>query len=92
METSLILYLAPQWVLPLEEAGDGKEKKNIIKEFLEGWAWSERKWSQISADTGIGNPKKSTKEKGEKYFKAVTLKIADLLINLSKADINNLYE
>jgi creatinine amidohydrolase len=92
METSLILYLAPQFVLPLEEAGEGKEKKHKIKEFSEGWAWSERKWSQISEDTGVGYPKKSTKEKGEKYFKAVTSKIADFLIALSKADINSLYE
>jgi creatinine amidohydrolase len=92
METSLMLYLAPQLVLPLEEAGDGKEKKHKIKEFSEGWAWSERKWSQISEDTGVGYPKKSTSEKGEKYFKAVTSKIADFLVDLSKADVNNLYE
>jgi creatinine amidohydrolase len=92
METSLILYLAPHLVLPLEVAGDGKEKKHIIREFSEGWAWSERKWSQISEDTGTGNPKSSTKEKGEKYFKAVTSKISIFLINLCKANINKLYE
>lgn len=92
METSLILYLSPHLVLPLEEAGDGNEKKNKIKEFSESWAWAERKWSQISEDTGVGNPKASTKEKGEKYFKAVTEKISNFLIDLSKADINNLYE
>jgi len=92
METSLMLHLTPQLVLPLDEAGDGKEKKNKIKEFSEGWAWSERKWSQVSEDTGIGYPKKATQEKGEKYFKAVTAKIADFLIALSKADTNSLYE
>jgi len=92
METSLMLHLTPQLVLPLDEAGDGKEKKNKIKEFSEGWAWSERKWSQISEDTGVGYPKKATKEKGEKYFKAVTSKIADFLLALSKADPNSLYE
>lgn len=92
METSLILHLAPHLVLPLEEAGDGKERKHKIKEFSEGWAWSERKWSQISEDTGVGNPKASTKEKGEKYFRAITTKISNFLIALSKADKNNLYE
>jgi creatinine amidohydrolase len=92
METSLILYLAPHLVLPLDEAGDGNEKKHRIKAFSENWAWSERKWSQISADTGTGNPKLATKEKGEKYFKAVTLKIASFIIDLAKADANNLYE
>ena len=79
IETSLILYLAPQLVLPLTEAGPGKEKKHKIKYFAEGWVWSERKWSQISEDTGTGNPKFATKEKDEKYFKAVTAKVANLL-------------
>lgn len=92
METSLMLHLSSQLVLSLTEAGDGKEKKNKIKEFSEGWAWAERKWSQVSVDTGIGYPKAATKEKGERYFKAVTEKIAGLLHSLSKADINNLYE
>lgn len=92
METSLILHLAPHLVRHLEEAGDGKEKKNKIKEFSEGWIWTERKWSQITADTGIGNPKASTKEKGERFFKAVTEKIGELLVKLAKADTSNLYE
>jgi creatinine amidohydrolase len=92
LETSLILHLAPHLVLPLDEAGDGREKKQKIKEFSEGWAWSERRWSQISADTGVGNPKASTKEKGAMYFKAVTSKISEFLIKLSQADVRDLYE
>ncbi len=92
METSLLLYLKPELVLPKEEWGDGKERKNKIKAFSEGWVWVERKWSQISEDTGVGNPKAATKEKGEKYFNAVTEKIADLFYEISKADIQNLYK
>jgi creatinine amidohydrolase len=60
METSPLLYLNPDLVLPLTEAGDGKEYKSKVKGIKEGWAWSERKWSIISKDTGIGNPWKST--------------------------------
>jgi creatinine amidohydrolase len=92
METSLILHLTPHLVRPLEEAGDGKEKKNKIKEFSEGWVWAERKWSQVTADTGIGNPKASTKEKGERFFKAITEKMGELLVKLAKTDASNLYE
>ncbi len=92
METSLMLYLAPQYVLPLSNAGEGKEKKFKIKELSEGWAWAERRWSKISEDTGIGNPALSTREKGWFYFKAVTEKVAGLLMNLAKSDIKNLYE
>ena len=92
METSLILHLAPDLVLPLQEAGNGKAKKHLIKEFSEGWAWAERKWSQVTADTGIGDPSFSTKEKGAVFFEAVTHKMADLMCALAAADKNNLYE
>ncbi len=92
METSLILHLAPHLVLPLHEAGSGKAKKPVIKEFSEGWAWAERKWSQVTEDTGIGDPSFSTKEKGAAFFEAVTNKMADLMCALAKADKENLYE
>ncbi len=92
METSLLLYLKPQSVLPRENWGNGKEKKNKITAFSEGWVWTERKWSKISEDTGVGNPILATKEKGKKYFNAVTEKMASLFYEISKADIQNLYE
>jgi creatinine amidohydrolase len=92
METSLLLYLQPEWVLPLTEAGNGSEKKMKIKAFSEKWVWAERRWSQISADTGVGNPLAATKEKGEKYFKAVTDKIGDLFAEIAGCDIKDLYE
>lgn len=91
METSLLLYLKPALVLPLEEAGDGSEKKSRIKGIREGWAWSERRWSMVTEDTGIGNPKKATKEKGERYFKAVTEKMAELFVELASVDVNQRY-
>lgn len=91
METSLMLHLAPELVLPLTEAGTGKEKKHKIKEFNEGWAWSERKWSQITADTGVGNPKLASAAKGEKYFIAVTEKVARLFVEIAACDTNDLY-
>ena len=92
METSLLLHLRPDLVLPVEKWGKGTERKNKIKAFSEGWVWSERKWSQISADTGIGNPKAASSDKGEKYFHDITIKISDLIYELWKADSGELYE
>jgi len=60
--------------------------------FTEGWLWAERKWSKISRDTGAGNPRLATREKGERFFKDVTKKVGEALYDLSKADIENLYE
>ena len=92
METSLLLYFKPEWVLPLSEAGDGKERKMKMKAFSEKWVWTERKWSQISADTGVGDPHAATSEKGKNYFKAVTEKIGELLQQLAVCDTKDLYE
>lgn len=92
METSLMLHIAPQLVLPKEKWGSGKVKKNKISAFSEGWVWTERKWSKISQDTGVGNPKSAAKEKGERYINAVTEKMADLFYDIWNADVGDLYE
>lgn len=91
METSLMLHLTPHLVRPLAEAGDGVEKKFRIEAMREGWAWAERKWSEISKDTGVGNPSKATAEKGEKFFRAATNKVAQFFVEVAKADKKDLY-
>ncbi|XOV91461.1 MAG: creatininase family protein [Bacteroidota bacterium] len=92
METSLVMHLRPDLVLPRSEWGDGKEKKNKIKSFSEGWAWAERRWSQVTNDTGIGNPMAASAEKGKAFFDAVCEKMSGLFIELCNMDIDNIYE
>lgn len=92
METSLMLYLAGDLILPLNEAGEGKEKKFRIQAFRESWAWMERKWPEVTEDTGVGNPGKSTAEKGKAYFADVTTKLAGLFTELAAADPDDMYE
>ncbi len=92
METSLMQYVAPELILPLNEAGSGEGKKFRIKAFNEGWAWAERKWSQVTSDTGIGNPFKATALKGERCFSEIVEKIGNVLVELAKADIADMYE
>jgi creatinine amidohydrolase len=92
METSMMQYIVPELVLPLSEAGEGKGKKFRIKALNENWAWAERRWTRVTSDTGIGNPYKASPEKGEKCFNEVINIIGALIYDLSKADINDLYE
>ena len=92
METSLMLYLKPELVLPKDKWGTGKSKKFRIKAFTEGWVWAERKWSEISEDTGVGNPELATAEKGKRFFEDISLKIGNLIYDLCKADCKDLYE
>ena len=91
METSVMQFLAPELVLPLNEAGEGISKKFRIRALNEKWAWAERKWSKVTADTGIGDPHKATPAKGEKCFIEIINKVSDLMIELSGTDINDMY-
>lgn len=92
METSLMLYLKEDLVLPKDKWGSGDSKKFRIKSLNEGWAWAERKWSQISVDTGVGNPALATKLNGEKFFNDLCDTMSNLLLELCEADISDLYE
>jgi creatinine amidohydrolase len=92
METSIMMHINPEFVLPLTEAGLGKEKKSVIKGFREKWAWKEREWSVITEDTGTGNPKKSTSEKGRNFFEDVTDKISELIQDICKSNPDELYK
>jgi creatinine amidohydrolase len=92
LETSLMMHLHPDVVLSLEEAGNGSFKKFTVKALNEGWAWTERKWTQVSEDTGIGDPSKASAEKGEKYFRRVCEKISQLMVEFSTADKNSFYK
>lgn len=91
METSLMLHIAPELVLPLTRAGDGAERKPQIRAMGEGWAWAPRPWTQISADTGVGDPRAATAEKGKRYAEAVAERIGEFLVELAEADLQNLY-
>jgi len=85
METSLMMYLFPNLVLPLNEAGNGHAKELIFNARKEGWMWAPRAWTKVTEDTGIGDPSKSTIEKGHQYFETATDKIAEFFNELHLA-------
>ncbi|MCM4156295.1 creatininase family protein [Gramella sp. AN32] len=92
METSLMMHLKPELVLPLNEAGDGAENKSKITGIKEGWAWSERQWSLVTKDTGVGDPKLATAEKGRQFFEATAMQLAGLIKEVSDITIEKRYE
>ncbi|MEE9430788.1 MAG: creatininase family protein [Melioribacteraceae bacterium] len=92
METSLMLSTHPELVSPLNEAGKGTAKTFKITAFKEKWVWAPRAWTSVTRDTGIGNPKLATAEKGKKYINLITEKIAQFFVDLYKADVQDMYE
>src|SRR5215207_5554363 len=91
LETSVMMHVAPELVLPLGEAGPGRERKARIAALREGWAWAPRRWTAITDDTGVGDPSAATAAKGEAFFRAVTERIGGFLVELARADTDDLY-
>ena len=91
-ETAAMMHLVPGLVRPLSEAGPGRARPSKLTGVREGWAWAPRRWTQVTADTGIGNPAKATALKGEKYVNAAVERIASFLIELDRLDLDDLYD
>ncbi|MFM8567268.1 MAG: creatininase family protein [Gemmatimonadota bacterium] len=91
LETSVMMAVAPALVRPLDEAGPGRARPWKMAALREGWAWAPRRWTQVTDDTGIGDPKAATAEKGARFFDAVCGKVAGYLVALQTADLNDLY-
>ena len=85
-ETSLLLHLTPQWTAPLETAGDGAMTKSEIPA-LTGTpgVWSPRDWQSATMDTGIGDPRQATAEKGRQIFTMLVDALTPVLVQLSRA-------
>lgn len=92
METSVMMHITPDLILPLSKAGDGFAKKFKIKGLKEGWVSTQRHWPSVTKDTGVGNPAKSTVEKGKIFLEAITDEIGEFLVDLANSDKNDLYE
>jgi len=91
LETSVMMHVAPHLVLPLDEAGSGRERKARIIGLREGWAWAPRRWTAVTDDTGVGDPSAATPEKGAAFLDAVAERIAGFLAELAAADLDDLY-
>lgn len=92
LETSAMMHIAPDLVLPLSEAGEGRARKFKVKGLREGWAWAPREWSRVTDDTGVGNPAAATAAKGKKFLDAVADRISGFLVELAAANLDDMYE
>jgi creatinine amidohydrolase len=86
LETSLMQHLRPELVRPLSEAGPGHARPWQVAAFNQRWAWAPRRWTQVTDDTGVGDPAAATEPKGADFFAAVTSKLADFLLDLDGMD------
>ena len=80
-ETSVMMHYRPELV-HLLTAGEGIPRPWNMESLNNKTGWMPRNWKNTTVDTGIGNPEKSTAEKGEKYMNTVREKIVQLLVEL----------
>jgi creatinine amidohydrolase len=92
LETSALLHARPELVRPLGDAGPGRERPALLRGMRERWAWAPRPWSQVTDDTGVGDPRAATAEKGARFVGAACAAVAAFLAELEAADPGALYE
>jgi len=86
METSVMMHYHPELV-HLERAGDGSSTPFQIEGLKNKVGWMPRRWDKTTKDTGVGNPRKASAEKGGRFAEVVTDKIARLMGDLVKKSI-----
>lgn len=93
VETSVMMHYHPELV-NLSEAGPGAGKGFRIDALKNHAVWMPRNWGLISPhDTGVGDPSRSTAEKGRRFAGAVTDRYAQFLNDFAKVEKEaDLYE
>lgn len=81
METSLMMHLHPELV-ELSLAGSQPTAEYRLRAMQEGWARAPRPWERYTEDSGAGDPRAATSEKGRRYFDAVCEELASFLTEL----------
>lgn len=81
METSVMMHYRPGLV-NLRAAGDGAGRGFNLVSLNDKVGWVPRNWAKTTADTGVGDPRKASAEKGRAFAEVVTDKIAVLFDEL----------
>ncbi|MCM8769591.1 MAG: creatininase family protein [Candidatus Omnitrophica bacterium] len=81
-ETSWMIYLYPELV-HLEWADSGQVKTPRLESLKKEEIWTARPWHFLTVNSGYGDPRQATFEKGEKIVEAAVEKISRIILELS---------
>lgn len=87
VETSLGLAYFPHLVHP-ELADDGAAKPTRFDAINHGWVSITRPWHLVSANTGLGDPRAASADKGRRLMDALVDRLSTFLIELAAAPMN----
>lgn len=87
METSVALALCPELV-ELEHAGDGAAPPPRFEALQKGWVRTSRDFGRLNDHCAVGDPRRATAEKGQKYLDLVCERITTFLVELARTPID----
>ncbi len=89
-ESFAVLHLRPDLV-DMANAGPQPTATFRLAAMRAGWARAPRPWDRYTEDSGAGDPRSASAEKGERFFNAVCEKFADFLVELAGAEIDEAF-
>jgi creatinine amidohydrolase len=90
METSCCLHLVPHLVR-LEQADEGQVRPSRFEAISKKWVWTTRPFDRLTTNCGVGNPHLATAEKGAQLLDAVVSRLAQFLVELSQARMDECF-
>src|SRR5262245_40195983 len=90
VETSLGLAFFPDLVRP-ELADKGAARPTRFDAINKGWVSITRPWHLATTNTGLGDPRAATAEKGEKLMGELTIRLGDFLVELATAEVDDCF-
>lgn len=72
----------------LEDASDGSTHLSRFEAINKGWVSIARPWHLVTKDSTHGDPRKASKEKGEKYVELVVKLLTDFVVELANAELD----
>lgn len=90
VETALMLHLRPDLV-DMAQAGPQATAKYRLAGMRAGWAKAPRPWEKFTQDSGAGDPRGATAEKGAQLFDAITRELGAFLVELASAKIDETF-
>ena len=92
METSMIMHLAPAVRSPpYPKRAMVRQRNSALVPCAKAGVGANAKWTQVTQDTGVGDPRKASKEKSEKFFKAVAERVAIFFEEVAKTKPSEFY-
>lgn len=90
LETSMVLAHYPELV-HLERADPGSMAKSRFEAVNRGWVEITRPWHLLTTNSGAGDPRPATAEKGRKLTEIVVDRVASFLVTLSGSKIDGTF-